>query len=196
MMSIFDETKKLRRFVRTDTVECSPGFVGPIAGEAESGQKFAVKLHRSAKIFHPQINVIENSCFHLSRISLTSILSLREREGRRGAAGEGHLDFRFLRRIINFNPDHVSSTAQTFMSTNPSGNATSRTTSSVMSVGILADFFGHETQIVPLSAILSRKIDNLLSNSLRRFVNRWTKSELVLIRLENVTRSSFPSSLR
>src|SRR5437899_9547599 len=80
MMSIFDETKKLRRFVRTDTVECSPGFVGPIAGEAESGQKFAVKLHRSLKIFHPQINVIENSCFHLSRISLTSSLSLREEE--------------------------------------------------------------------------------------------------------------------
>ena len=80
MMSIFGETKKLRRFVRTDTVECSPGFVGPIAGEAESGQKFAVKLHCSLKIFHPQINVIENSCFHLSRISLTSILYLREGE--------------------------------------------------------------------------------------------------------------------
>src|SRR5260370_9566897 len=80
MMSIFGETKKLRRFVRTDTVECSPGFVGPIAGEAESGKKFFVKLHRSAKIFHSQINVIENSCVHLSRISLTSILSLREGE--------------------------------------------------------------------------------------------------------------------
>src|SRR5260370_16419247 len=77
MMSIFGETKKLRRFVRTDTVECSPGFVGPIAGEAESGKKFFVKLHRSAKIFHSQINVIENSCFHLSRLSLTSILPLR-----------------------------------------------------------------------------------------------------------------------
>ncbi len=80
MMSIFGETKKLRRFVRTDTVECSPGFVGPIAGETKRGQKFAIKFHCSLKIFHPQINVIENSCFHLSRISLTSILSLREGE--------------------------------------------------------------------------------------------------------------------
>ena len=80
MMSIFGKTKKLRGLVRTDTIECSPGFVGPIAGEAKSGQEFAVKLHCSLKIFHPQINVIENSCFHLSRISLTSILSLREGE--------------------------------------------------------------------------------------------------------------------
>src|SRR5439155_18810367 len=56
------------------------GFVGPIAGEAKSGQEFAVKLHCSLKIFHPQMNVIENSCFHLSRISLTSILYLREGE--------------------------------------------------------------------------------------------------------------------
>ena len=80
MMSIFSKTKKLGRFVRTDTVECSPGFIRAIAGETKRGQKFAVKLHRSLKIFHPQINVIENSCFHLSRISLTSILSLREGE--------------------------------------------------------------------------------------------------------------------
>src|SRR5437867_921153 len=194
MTSIFGETKKLRGLIAADRIECSPGFIRAIAGEAESGQKFFVKLHRSAKIFHPQINVIENSCFHL--ISLTSILSLREGEEDAERQVRVHLDFRFSRRIINFNPDHVSSTAQTFMSTNPSGKAISRTTSSVISVGTLADFFGHETQIVPLSAILSRKIDNLLSNSLRRFVNRWTKSELVLIRLENVTRSSFPSSLR
>ena len=41
---------------------------------------------------------------------------------------------RFSRRIISFNPDHVSSTAQTFTSTKPSGNATSRITSSVTSV--------------------------------------------------------------
>src|SRR5207244_9041961 len=107
--------------------------------------------------------------------------------GRRGATGEGHLDFRFSRRIINFNPDQVSSTAQTFLSTNPSGKAISRTTSSVMSVGTLADFFGHETQIVPLSAIFSRKIDNLLSNSLRRLVNRWTESEFVPLVLVNWT---------
>src|SRR5437762_1814141 len=43
--------------------------------------------------------------------------------------------FRFSRRTINFNPDQVSSIAHIFTSTNPSGNATARTTSSVTSVG-------------------------------------------------------------
>ena len=80
MTSIFVEAKKLRGLIAADRIECSPGFIRAIAGEAESGKKFFVKLHRSAKIFHSQINVIENSCFHLSRISLTSILSLREGE--------------------------------------------------------------------------------------------------------------------
>ena len=37
-------------------------------------------------------------------------------------------------------PDHVSSTAQTFTSTSPSGRATSRIVSSVMSVGTLLAF--------------------------------------------------------
>src|SRR6266516_2607650 len=147
MMSIFSKTKKLGRFVRANAVEGSPGFVGTVAGETKRGQQFSVKLHCLLKIFHPQINVIQNARFHL-------------------------LDFRFSRRIINFNPDHVSSTAQTFVSTNPSGKATSRTTSSVMSVGILADFFGHETQIVPLSEIFSRKIDNFFSSSFRLVLKR------------------------
>src|SRR5438876_10735039 len=99
MTSIFGETKKLRRFVRTDTVECSPGSIRAIAGKTKRGKKFFVKLHRSAKIFHSQINVIENSCFHLSRISLTSILSLREGEEDAERQVRGHLDFRFSRRI-------------------------------------------------------------------------------------------------
>src|SRR5260370_40448006 len=113
-------------------------------------------------VFHPQINVIENARFHL-------------------------FDFRSSRRIINFNPDQVSSTAQTFMSTNPSGNAISRITSSVTSVEIPEDFFGHETQTVPLSDILSRKIDLFFCNSLRRPVKRWTKFEPGFNRSENVT---------
>src|SRR5262245_3245947 len=48
-------------------------------------------------------------------------------------------------RTTSLSPDHTSSTAQTLMSTKPSGSATSRTTSSVISVGTLADFFGHDT---------------------------------------------------
>ncbi len=53
------------------------------------------------------------------------------------------------------------------MSTNPSGNAISRTTSSVTSVEIPEDFFGQETQTVPLSDIFRRKIDIFFCNSLR-----------------------------
>ena len=70
--------------------------------------------------------------------------------------------FRFLRRTINFSPDQVSSIAHTFTSTNPSGSATARTTSSVTSVGTPDDLFGQETQTVPVSAIFSRKADNRL----------------------------------
>src|SRR5438270_4381171 len=172
MMSIFCESKKLGRFVAPDGIECSPGFVGAIAGETERRQQLSVKLHCSLKVFHPQIDVIQNARFHL-------------------------FDFRFSRRIINFNPDQVSSTAQTFTSTNPSGNAISRITSSVRSVEIPEDFFGHETQTVPFSDILSRKIDNFFCNSLRRLVKRWTKFELESRRLENATPSGiFPSNRR
>src|SRR5438132_11012804 len=140
MMSIFCESKKLGRFVAPDGIECSPGFVGAIAGETERRQQLSVKLHCSLKVFHPQIDVIQNARFHL-------------------------FDFRFSRRIINFNPDQVSSTAQTFTSTNPSGNAISRITSSVTSVEMPEDFFGHETQTVPVLAIFARKIGNRFSNS-------------------------------
>ena len=80
--------------------------------------------------------------------------------------------FRFVRRTINFNPDQVSSIAHTFTSTNPRGSATSRTTFSVTSVGTPDDLFGQETQTVPVSAIFSRKIDNLLANSLRFLMKR------------------------
>src|SRR6266480_5699231 len=140
MMSIFGESKKLGRLVAASGIERSPRFIGAVTGETERRQQLSVKLHCSLKVFHPQINVIENTLSHL-------------------------LDFRFSRRIINFNPDQISSTAQTFMSTNPSGNAISRITSSVTSVEMPEDFFGHETQIVPVLAIFARKIGNRFSNS-------------------------------
>jgi len=73
------------------------------------------------------------------------------------------------------------------MSTNPSGNAICRTTSSVTSVEIPEDFFGQETQTVPLSDIFRRKIDIFFCNSLRRLVKRWTKLEPGFNRSENVT---------
>ena len=59
-------------------------------------------------------------------------------------------------RMTSFNPDQVSSTAQTLMSTNPSGKATSRMTSSVMSVLTPELFFGQETQSAPFGSIVFR----------------------------------------
>src|SRR6266446_4460604 len=172
MLSILRESKKLGRLVAPGRIERSPGFIGAIAGKTERRQQLAVKFHCPLKIFHPQINVIQNSCFHFE-VGLPHLTPLPPRgTGGREAAGEGYLDFLFSRRIINFNPDHVSSTAQTFMSTNPSGNAISRITSSVTSVEIPEDFFGHETQTAPLSESLLRKIDNLICSSFRLLVKR------------------------
>src|SRR5882724_4352408 len=165
MLSILRESKKLGRLVAPGRIERSPGFIGSIAGKTERRQQLAVKFHCPLKIFHPQINVIQNSCFHFE-VGLPHLTPLPPRgRGGREAAGEGYLDFLFSRRIINFNPDQISSTAQTFMSTNPSGNAISRITSSVTSVEMPEDFFGHETQIVPVLAIFARKIGNRFSNS-------------------------------
>src|SRR6266581_7315204 len=75
MMSIFSKTKKLGRFVRANAVEGSPGFVGAVAGETERGQQLSVKLHCSLKIFHPQINVIQNTRLHWDWIFLISVAS-------------------------------------------------------------------------------------------------------------------------
>src|SRR4051812_44107628 len=50
-------------------------------------------------------------------------------------------------RITSFKPDHTSLTAHTFTSTKPSGSATARIVSSVMSVATPDAFFGHDTQI-------------------------------------------------
>jgi hypothetical protein len=61
----------------------------------------------------------------------------------------------FSFRTTSFNPDQTASTAQTLISTSPIGNATSLIVSSVMSVGTLDDFFGHDTQIIPSCFSLS-----------------------------------------
>jgi hypothetical protein len=53
-------------------------------------------------------------------------------------------------------PDHVSSIAQTFTSTKPSGSESSRTTSSVISDGTFDDFFGHDTQTVAFGSSFFR----------------------------------------
>src|ERR1044071_5874080 len=63
--------------------------------------------------------------------------------------GPGQLapDFmRSLLRMTSFSPDQTSHTAHTLTSTKPSGRASSRIVSSVMSVSTLAAFFGPDTQ--------------------------------------------------
>src|SRR5688572_424525 len=53
-----------------------------------------------------------------------------------------------LRRMTSFSPDQTSLTAHTLISTNPSGSATSRMVSSVISVGTLEAFLGHDDHTV------------------------------------------------
>jgi hypothetical protein len=64
--------------------------------------------------------------------------------------------YRSSLRTTSFKPDHTSSTAHTFTSTNPSGSATSRTVSSVISVGTFDDFFGHDTHTTASGASVWR----------------------------------------
>src|SRR6266513_2446295 len=120
-----------------------------VANKSELWQKFQVKTFCQSHVCYPKIDVIKATRFHFVVCS-----------------------FRFVRRITSFSPDQVSSIAHTFTSTKPSGSATARITSSVTSVGTPADFFGHETQSVPVSATFSRNIGNFFSNSLRRVVKK------------------------
>jgi hypothetical protein len=51
-------------------------------------------------------------------------------------------------RTTSFNPDQTSVTAHTLMSMNPDGSAIARIVFSVTSVGIPADFFGQDAQMM------------------------------------------------
>lgn len=66
-------------------------------------------------------------------------------------------------RITSFNPDHTSLTAQTLISTKPSGRAISRIVSSVISVGTLDAFFGHETHTKPSCFNSVRNLESVAS---------------------------------
>src|ERR1700737_4021102 len=79
MMSIFRETKKVRRLVAAGRIKRSPFRIGTIGRESDCGQKLFVKLPRDLQVSNAQINVIQSSCFHFMDSTLTSILSLRER---------------------------------------------------------------------------------------------------------------------
>src|SRR4029079_14384480 len=60
------------------------------------------------------------------------------------------------RRRENRSPLHVSSIAQTFVSTTPAARPKSRMRFSSRSVSILAAFFGHATQSIPPPAGINR----------------------------------------
>ncbi len=131
-----------------------PVVIGPVAGKSERRQNLAIKLSRSREIFYAQVNMVKMACFHFRVV-----------------------DCRFSRRTINFRPDQVSSTAQTYVSTNPSGKATARITSSVISVETLAAFFGQEIHRVPVSATIPRNRFNSRSNCARCVVNKCTNAQ-------------------
>src|SRR6266478_5487908 len=90
-------------------------------------------------------------------------------------------DFRFSFLMTSFRPDQTSSTAQTLMSTSPSGSATSLMVSSVTSVGTFDDFLGHDTQIIPSGLIFSRQVRSALDSSSSFVENIWTISVWLVI---------------
>jgi len=95
----------------------------------------------------------------LSGLDWQDLLTPREREVMRCVAAH-----RCDLRTVSFNADQTSSTAQTLMSTNPSGRAYARTVSSVMSVWTPDAFLGHETQITPSGAICFRSTPSFFFN--------------------------------
>src|SRR5436305_4592773 len=107
MVRILYEAEELARLViRFGNLKRTPALAAFVACKSDRRQDVRVKLLRAFAILHPQIDVIEVS-------------------------PRAHFAARSLRRIISFNPDHVSSTAQTFTSTKPSGSASARIASSV-----------------------------------------------------------------
>src|SRR5215471_3249343 len=97
-------------------------------------------------------------------------------------------------RTTSLSPDHVSSTAQTLTSTNPSGSATSRIASSVTSVGTLAAFFGHETHTIARGSSLSRNVASARASVARLVAKTWTTSVDISIFEANCTDGGSGSS--
>src|SRR5258706_1471327 len=91
--------------------------------------------------------------------------------------------------MTNFKPDHTSLTAQTLISTNPSGSAISRIVSSVISVGTFADFLGHETHTKPSCFNSFRNFESIASRNALSVVNTCTASMGFLALVISVTPS-------
>src|SRR4051812_10355504 len=83
---------------------------------------------------------------------------------------------RSFRRKTNFRPDHVSSIAQTFTSTSPPANPSSRTTFSFKSLLIPDAFFGQEIQSMPSGLSFAAARENFFSRSCLLSTNNKIKS--------------------
>src|SRR5882672_1157532 len=91
--------------------------------------------------------------------------------------------------MTNFKADQISVTAHTLISTNPSGSATSRIVSSVISVETFDDLFGHDTHTAASGLIDLRSLSS--SAAIRAFwrLNRWMIPVSLDRRFSNTTPS-------
>src|SRR5271170_7780261 len=76
---------------------------------------------------------------------------------------------------MNFNPDHIRSTAQTFMSTRPVGRTIPRIKFSVRSLATPEVFLGHEIHTTASGAILSLQEFSLVISPDASVANKCTK---------------------
>src|SRR5271155_451017 len=76
---------------------------------------------------------------------------------------------------MNFNPDHIPFTAQTFMSTRPVGRTIPRIKFSVRSLATPEDFLGHEIHTTASGAIFPLQEFSLVISRDASVANKCTK---------------------
>src|SRR2546427_568356 len=103
---------------------------------------------------------------------------------------------RFSMRITKRSPDHVSSIAQTLLSTRPSGRPTSRSASSVRSLSTPELFLGQAIQSAPAGSSARASFAKWRSRSAREVVKKTTRSSGARTRLRTSTRSGSCPSVR
>src|SRR5436190_21854455 len=140
--------------------EQTPALTALVDAKSDRRQNQFIKSLGRLAISYPQVDVIEKARAH----------------GKSLGSQMWVVYLRFSRRIMSFSPDHVSSTAHTFTSTKPSGKATSRITSSVMSVRTFAAFFGHETHTTPVSCTVDRSRRRWFASADRDVLNTCTNA--------------------
>ena len=96
---------------------------------------------------------------------------------------------RSLRRYTNFNPDHVSSTAQIFTSTRPASSPILCTFANVRSVATPELFFGHAIQIIPFDTSFLASLAKSRARVRSEVTNKRMMSMELLIRFTRPTLS-------